>query len=203
MERRKFMFGLGSLATGSAAAIGTGAFTSITADRDAGMAIVGDANSPFLELSAPNTLENGEYAQDSNEYGGDQLRITMDARSDVQGTGLNPDAEHWFDNVFAVRNLGSQSVMVEIDDGNLDNSGRIKFYQCGFDAGPAPNESQWDGVDGDRTNFLDEGYSPQISVGNGINVGLYVDTSGLDAETGWESGSFTIETYETDENSPP
>ena len=43
MERRKFVIGLGALATGSAAAMGTGAFTAAEADRAVDVAVVNDA----------------------------------------------------------------------------------------------------------------------------------------------------------------
>jgi len=44
MERRKFLIGAGSLAAGSAAAMGTGAFSAMSAERNAGINVVADGD---------------------------------------------------------------------------------------------------------------------------------------------------------------
>lgn len=43
MQRRKFLIGAGALAAGSAAAMGTGAFSAMSADRDADIDVVSDS----------------------------------------------------------------------------------------------------------------------------------------------------------------
>jgi hypothetical protein len=87
MERRKFVIGLGALATGSAAATGTGAFTSMTTgSRDANIQVVNDNNGLIaLQPQLPSetvSLDNGE------------LYIDMDPKD--KGTGINPDSEYSF-----------------------------------------------------------------------------------------------------------
>jgi hypothetical protein len=136
MQRRKFVIGLGSLAAGGAAVIGTGAQSQEAAYRDARFVIEPDSTSPYLKLDAPDTLENGEYASGSNENSGDKLILTFNDEAEVMGDGLNANAEHWFDEVFRVTNHGANTLQVHIDDDALDNtlaskdlSERVVFYQ--------------------------------------------------------------------------
>jgi hypothetical protein len=140
MQRRKFVIGLGSLAAGGAAVIGTGAQSQESAEREARFVIEPDSSSPYLKLDAPDTLENGEYASGSNEAGvnpSDQLVLTFNDEAEVTGDGLSADAEHWFDSVFRVTNHGANPLQTFIDDDNLDDtpgggvplSERIVFYE--------------------------------------------------------------------------
>ena len=88
MERRKFIIGTGALAAGGAAATGSGAFSAMTADRDASIEVVNDSDSLVaLEPQLPsNTVreENGELLIDTDPTG--------------EGTGLNPNSEYSFGN---------------------------------------------------------------------------------------------------------
>ena len=69
MERRKFMIGIGSLAAGGAAATGTGAFTTASADRSVTVDVNGDQNSiisliPNDDLSDISVNNDGELELD-------------------------------------------------------------------------------------------------------------------------------------------
>ena len=106
MERRKFMIGLGALATGSAAAVGTGAFTSVEADRQVDVTVEDDADAYLGLQNGPNDTyfegeENGAAALDFSESGND-------------GSGVNPNAETEFDSVFQIVNQGTQEVTVSL-----------------------------------------------------------------------------------------
>ena len=76
MNRRKFTIGIGSLAAGSAAAIGTGAFTSVEADRGVEIDVVGDAKA-FVSLDG-----DGEYV--SEVEGEDTLEVDVDDEADPE-----------------------------------------------------------------------------------------------------------------------
>ncbi|SDR38827.1 hypothetical protein [Natronobacterium texcoconense] len=103
MQRRKFVIGLGALASGTAAAVGTGAFTSVEADRDASIEVTSDS-SAYLQISAADTDNGDEYAGEADDG---TFEITIDE--------LNPEAETVIDDVFVVENQGSQSVGVQAD----------------------------------------------------------------------------------------
>ena len=85
-NRRKFIAGLGALATGSAAAMGTGAFSTMTAERTANINVTNDA-SGLIGLSA-----KGEQA--SKENG--ELYIDTSAGNGSGSSGVNPNSTYQF-----------------------------------------------------------------------------------------------------------
>lgn len=99
MDRRKFVLGLGSLAAGGAAAMGTGAFAVDAEDRDARGTIANDADA-YL------SLEGGQYSTTS----------TGDGELDINLDRLNNNARTQLDDVFYIRNTGNGDVQVQITD---------------------------------------------------------------------------------------
>lgn len=83
MQRRKFLAGIGSLAAGSAAAIGTGAFSSVRASRNVSANIASDDKA----LLALRDATNGEIVRQNSS---DQLIIDFTANG--RASGINPDA---------------------------------------------------------------------------------------------------------------
>ena len=119
MQRRKFLIGMGSLAAGSAATIGTGAFDRVSATRNMRVNVVGDANA-YLRL--------GQGASPYASYNGDGL-LELDF-SHVNG---NADAE--FFDVFTIQNEGHKDVGIFLDEGSQSYA-----FQNGN--GPAEQPSQ-------------------------------------------------------------
>jgi hypothetical protein len=128
MQRRNLLIGMGSLAAGSAATLGTGAFTSVQAERAVSVETTGDA-SAFLGLDATNAT-NGAYA---SKTGGDgQLQINIGDLSDSSrdrtveagGSGVNKNAITIIKDIFMLRNQGTQTVKVRFnpikDEGDLN-----------------------------------------------------------------------------------
>ncbi|WP_200530317.1 hypothetical protein [Halorubrum sp. LN27] len=83
MQRRKFIIGAGALATGSSAAVGTGAFSSMTADREANINVVNDASGLV-------SLESGNQGGVVSENNG-QLSIDF---SGGDGNGVNVNSQY-------------------------------------------------------------------------------------------------------------
>jgi hypothetical protein len=110
MRRRKFLIGAGSLAAGSAAAVGTGAFTSVSAERTVSVNIVDDNNS-LLRLTQSGTGPNSQYAEISNG----QVTIDLDNSDDGGGSGLNKDSETDIFDIFRIQNQGTQPVFVYVN----------------------------------------------------------------------------------------
>jgi len=109
MERRKFLAGVGSLAAGSAAAMGTGAFTSVQAERDITVDVVGDS-SALLGIQPHPSSPNSQYA--STTDGEVSLDFTStDAASD---TGLNDKAKVNIEDVLQITNNGTEGVYVTV-----------------------------------------------------------------------------------------
>lgn len=102
MQRRKFLIGMGALTAGSAAAMGTGAFTEVIAQREISINVVGDG-SAYLRLAAEDSPNGNEYVDES----GDAISLNFDS--------VNTDADTKFANLFLVENQGTQAVRVGID----------------------------------------------------------------------------------------
>jgi len=204
MERRKFVIGLGSLAAGGAAATGTGAFSSVQANRDIDVEVAGDA-SAYLQLKAPdNNLENGAYANGPNESG-NQLTLTFDSSATSNsGSGINADAISRFDEVFKVINEGTQEVNLHIGDEGLSQEAqdRIVFYTT-EQGGRQKLEDGEPDTGGNGTQKI----GVPVGAGQNKTVGVAIDTreveksetsgtwSAIDDPSNWSlSGSVVIYT---------
>ncbi|WP_144798041.1 DUF1102 domain-containing protein [Halorubrum depositum] len=194
MERRKFVIGLGALASGAAAATGTGAMSQFNSgDRAIEIETVGDA-SAYIALQRP-SIDTGD--EDPNgglsdngdtrngnfvEYDGDKL--TLDFTSDnptsarsgdpeqgnsLGGDGVNPDSTYWFDGTFDIMNLSnnSGSGVGEVDVWINESIDGVTFY-----TGSSP---------GNRTR-LNKANAKQLSPGQAVGVGVKIDQSDLSGD---------------------
>ena len=110
MNRRKMLAVLGTLSGGAAIASGTGAFTSVEADRDVAVQVANDSNA-FLALNAIGP--NAPYMSTSNGQLG--INLTGSNNSGISGgQGVNTNAVTVFEDMFEVRNQGTQDVEVRI-----------------------------------------------------------------------------------------
>lgn len=118
MERRKFLIGTGALAAGSAAAIGSGAFsTSQVNDREFAVDLAADSKA-FVELTA---LDN-RYAKETGK-GQLQLFFTDAGIFTGDAQGLNSNSTFKFDEVFQVANAvssGDLYFIIELDGFDSD-----------------------------------------------------------------------------------
>lgn len=119
MRRRKFVAGLGALVSGSAAAVGTGAFTTASSDRTMQVNVAADS-SGYVGISA-----NGPYASGT---GSSQLELDFSSSNSQgvfgSGEGLNPNSEYNFENLFQVANQaagGDVRIICTTSGFNLDN----------------------------------------------------------------------------------
>jgi hypothetical protein len=157
---------MGSLAAGGAATIGTGAFTSVEADRSVNVAVADDANA-YLALSKTGTPNSQDYVTTTNG----QIVLNLDS-TDNGGSGFNKNAKTRIDDIIQVSNQGTQTVnvWVTIDDGDETDSdtfddGTLYFYP-GDSTDAAINNGEGDN-DGDDVLALPPGKS--------ANLGVYVD----------------------------
>ena len=121
MERRKFVIGSGALATGSAAAMGTGAFTSVEADRDVTVEVADDADA-FLALSAADD-PNGAYFDDEGGQAGIDLSAENPSQGEndgFDGEGVNLDSQTKIFNIIEVQNQGTQAVKVTTPEDEIE-----------------------------------------------------------------------------------
>lgn len=104
MERRKFLIGAGSAAVGSSALVGSGAVSSITADRDADLRIATDANA-YLGLEA-----NPDHPY-VTQTGDGVITFNFDG-SGVSGNGINNRADTTLEDAFDINNQSDRSQFV-------------------------------------------------------------------------------------------
>jgi hypothetical protein len=174
MQRRKFLLGMGSLAAGGAAAIGTGAFTSGTVERDAVVNVASSDSSGYIGLSALSGPNNVHVEPGSSAGGG--LKVNL-ADTNVGGDGVNEDGEFLFDNLFEIRNQGTQPVWIW-----ADGAGSVTPYVM---------DGEGMGGDGDRRaiepgsadqgayDLGDRGMAFHFFVGERKRVGFEVNSSGV------------------------
>ena len=174
------ILGLGTAAGGLA--IGTGAFTSVTADRDVTVEVAGDADA-FLALDPLDNPGNGEYAEIDDTTGEFSLNLT---ETDAGGSGLNPEAVTAADDVFEVRNQGTEEIELTLTPDTPEAEGEeISGTPLFLDDGDLEGE-----VPGDQEVLL--GVLPQdevptepitIPVGESVTYGLVaVVSSDVDDE---------------------
>ncbi|ADD04910.1 uncharacterized protein Nmag_1331 [Natrialba magadii ATCC 43099] len=100
MHRRKFIIGLGAAVSGIGAAMGTGAFSSVEADRSVAITVADDSTA-YLALDATdNTTEFVDQDADG------QFRVRLDD-SVTAGEGVNPNAVTRIEEAFTIRYQGT------------------------------------------------------------------------------------------------
>ena len=221
MERRKFVIGLGSLAAGSAAATGTGAFTAMTASRSSTIDVENDSDG-LLRLEATHESDlvsedgdgelsinidgvnvNSTYQIGSSFKKGDKIYDTLgDQPSSNSPTG---------NAAFVITNTDSEPKEVTLSyelgsEAELNSDGSELF----IDTRARPGDS-WEGGDGGPSMTIDSdnesdsisfpgGYNGPLRSGGGFGVSLIIDTTGENAgESESMSGTFTITAEEVEE----
>ena len=155
VKRRTQVFVLFALAGAIMLAVGTGAFSTVSAQRTVDVATAGD-DSALLELTA-HTGPNGQGAYAQQTSG--QLEILIDG-SLTSGGGVNLNATTTIRDVFNVTNQGSQPVGVWI----------VK-------SGPHASMVTFENTSGMQ---LDNSSSSArtIGVGETLEVSIIIDTTG-------------------------
>jgi hypothetical protein len=175
MNRRQLLVGLAGLASGGGVITGTGAFTSVNADRHATVQVSSDT-AGYLQIypSDEGTLgePNGTFATQTGA--GNELGIDInDAAGSAPGSlGAGVDSRYVFDDVFRVRNEGTQDVFVQIDSvvTNTVNTGSGGEIRLDFIAGGnQPSFSGADVIDGSANEM-------SVPVGNVRAVGIRLET---------------------------
>jgi hypothetical protein len=165
MQRRKFIAGVGSLAAGAAAVTGTGAFTSVSANRSIAVEVADDANA-FLGLEAAGSANADAFVTNT----GGTIAVDV-SDTDAGGQGINRNATTIFDDLFVVTNQGTSDVFAIIRD-DTSTTANGAFY-----AQVAGKRLLFQ--DGNRSSgtFLDSTLQTvlKIPVGESVTVGLEQD----------------------------
>ena len=110
MERRKFLIGMGGTAVGASALIGSGAFSSVEAERNVTVEVAGDADA-YLGLEAV----RDDIISDDGDEG--QLSIDLGSQTTSEGgEGFNRNAVTTIEGVFRITNGGTETVDFEVEN---------------------------------------------------------------------------------------
>lgn len=125
-KRRKFLAGLGALATGTAAAVGTGAVSSVSAGRSATVALASDSNA-FLQMEAgPSAMvketNNTVELKLDGTWGNGGSGVNMDAVTTI-GNPDNPSNDY----AFKIKNQGTRDMMFKMNY-FFENIGWVNNY---------------------------------------------------------------------------
>jgi len=178
MRRRRFLAGVGTLVGAGSAALGTGAFTSVEAERSVSIAVAKDYRA-FLRMDPI-----GDEGIDGENTGRSMVngrQIAFEIPGDEDGE--NPDAD----------GVGLDSVYEFHDLVRVSNQGTqpVQLYSS-YNGNTLADLAL---VDGDGGVLRDD--PPTLGVGDGIDVGLYVDTH--DSTTGEFDETLTILADQPDE----
>ncbi|MFC4542569.1 hypothetical protein ACFO5R_11630 [Halosolutus amylolyticus] len=113
LNRRNVLAGLGTIVAGGGAALGTGAFSSVEADRTVNISIADDNDSALLALDA-----DGSSDLVTNDGGsGSDLKFNLDNLNDNATTKVEP--------AFTITNNGGQDVGVKVQAINTDDGDSV------------------------------------------------------------------------------
>ena len=177
MERRKFLIGVGSLAAGGAAATGTGALSSVSAERSVSVQTESDADGANLGLE-PNDDYDGN-AEEFAEVTSGTLELTFD---DVNKNGVT-----LFKDLIKVTNNGTQEVELRVSN-DFGESGEDPIWGSGYGSdGPmdilngydySTVNTQGDSIVGGNDNQT-PGTQPVLGSGDSATLTVAIDTRGF------------------------
>ena len=162
MKRRNLIASIGAVVAGGAA-VSTGAFTSVEAERTATVAIA-DEDEALLALESTDDPNNAFVQTDTES----RNRIRLDFNNvvdDANGPGTNSVYE--FDRVFEVSNQGAQDLFLQTEFEDTEDLDAVGFYVE-------------DAVD----NTIDDDVAAGIGTGNSAAIGVTFDTDGIDVRRG-------------------
>jgi len=174
MKRRKFLTGTGAIAAGGAAALGSGAFSRVQAQRDVSIQVAEDPDG-YLGLQPTESANGSSYVSVD-----DSGRLTIHIGENSEGgEGVNADAQMWFDEMFRICNQGTQGACVSWDfaeEFEMREDAELRFYFASEEDDDSDSSLSTEG-----RAVLEPGETIPIEVGECTTLGMGVDTYGVDA----------------------
>ncbi|WP_336021591.1 hypothetical protein [Halobellus salinisoli] len=189
LNRRNVLLGLGTIVTGVGAAIGTGAFTTVTAERTVDVSVTGDSDA-FLAFQVDGTVTIDGSDVDAGDPGyaniptDGALEILLDGSGEgnvSSASGLNVDAVTTISPLFSVTNNGTEDVGFYVDADEDDNNISINSGTIENTVGSSGTiDFTFRDLDGD-TSIVSEGNAVEITSGSSARVEIEIDTTGIDS----------------------
>lgn len=167
MKRRKIIFGLGTAVAGGASLFGSGAFTSVEAERNFTVSVVQDSEA-FLKMDAVGSINRSSAA--------DTVRLDFPGLREGNLNDQDPDGI----NVDAVTRFSSEP-------GDNNSEGLLKITNQGTQEvdiyttqKPGPGEPEIDLFNVETGSLLtEENPFNGLDIGNELRVGAQIDTTGV------------------------
>lgn len=169
VNRRTLLIGLGAAAGAGGTLAGTGAFTQITAERDATVQVAGDAGS-LLSITPGGGPNGNRYVSTDAQTG----EIIIDLSTE-DADGVAPNAVTRANDVLTVTNQGTQAVDFHVTDSTPEG---VSQDLVTFEANGGSIEGSANAV--------------ELGTGNVLDVDIVVDTTGTNFGNGDGSGPDTI-----------
>jgi hypothetical protein len=159
LTRRNALIGLGSLVAGSGALVGTGAFSSVEANRTVSIGSAGDT-SALLKIESGSGASAGEITGTDSSGNVSQFELS--------GSNLNGDAVTEFNKAIKITNTGAENVGLYVDDTSTSNIGSSEELDI--------EDSSSDGT------IIGSGNSVDLTSGGGsVELDVVVDLTGSNA----------------------
>ena len=184
MQRRKFLVGMGSLAAGGAAAVGSSAFSLVSAGRSVQVNVAGD-RSAYLGFDP----SISEYASLNSS---DQLTLQFNGANDQVGEGLNDNANSLFQNIFKIENNATDTISIvctgfdtSTDDG--DGVDPLTIYWTNDEVNEeSPAYGEMNAMNGSPNPLGDESYGTESSLAvldSGESISIHTEFYLSDSDT--------------------
>lgn len=167
MKRRSLIASIG-VAVAGGAAIGTGAFTSVEADRTISVEIA-DEDEALLALDSLDVEDNPNtaFVQAGDTQPRSRIRLDFNDVVDNDGRGPGTNSVYEFDRVFGVQNQSARDLFLQTEFNNVEDLEGVGFYIEETADKPIKND-----------------VAVRIRQGHSTTVGVTFDTDSIDVERG-------------------
>jgi hypothetical protein len=165
---------MGTVAAGAGVIGGTGAFTSVTAERTVSVETTSDGGAALALEPVPNS-GNSDYVDE----GDDTIAINLDS---TDAGGFNKNATTILQNLIRVTNNGTQSVgsltlSFDLSNISFSNGNPFKFTVSAADDDPTDDEKNTV-TDGSNILTGNNSIPDSLDVGEAVDFGLVIDLIG-------------------------
>lgn len=185
MKRRTFVLALGTTATGAGSLIGSGAFSSAEAERTVSVETADDDDAYLALTTVENATDDRSYRDDGQlRFSFPGLRERLDGPADTNSEdpeGLGEDTVYRFgsetdgDPLFRAENQGTEPVEIYSIQEDTTDIAHVQIFKI------------------NSKDLLTEGNrSDPITPGEGLNLGIQIDTSGVEVRDDAYSITLTV-----------
>lgn len=169
MDRRKFLTGIGGVAVGGSALLGSGAFSRVESQRSVSIAVAEDPDA-YLGLKPLDTPNSDNYVGlDDNGH----LYVDI-GENPNGGEGVNSNSRTWFDGLFEICNQGKEDACVYWeygDDFDMRDEAELFFYYDGDEDDDPSTSGRID---------VEAGREVPLALGECVRIGLRTETFDVD-----------------------